>query len=174
MTEVWPLRSIPFQGLPRYYGPLRLPTGAAFQVMDSLKTLSRHRRDTPPGLPGSSADLSTCALLNHPGRPSRCIRSLLPRWYQASPSLAGWPPSFKCNEAESGSLSLGLTLSLSGNNRSPSPPTFHGRDRPTPRFRLPQAGGRNSLLNEQLSSMTPFSHIDQPGLSWRTRAHRAR
>jgi hypothetical protein len=28
------------------------------------------------------------------------------------------------------------------------------------------------LLNEQFTSMTPFSHIDQPGLSWRTRDRR--
>jgi len=27
------------------------------------------------------------------------------------------------------------------------------------------------MLNEQLACMTPFSHIDQPGLSWRTREH---
>ena len=25
------------------------------------------------------------------------------------------------------------------------------------------------MLNEQLPCMTPFIHIDQPGLSWRTR-----
>jgi hypothetical protein len=74
---------------------------------------------------------------------------LLPCWYQASPYPAGWPPSFTCNEAESGSLSLGLMPSLSGENGSPSPPTVHGRDRPTPRFRLPQAGGRNFLGNER-------------------------
>jgi hypothetical protein len=28
------------------------------------------------------------------------------------------------------------------------------------------------MLNEQLTRMTPFSHIDQPGLSWRTRERR--
>jgi len=27
------------------------------------------------------------------------------------------------------------------------------------------------MLNEQLARMTLYSHIDQPGLSWRTRAH---
>jgi hypothetical protein len=27
------------------------------------------------------------------------------------------------------------------------------------------------MLNEQLACMTPFSHIDQPGLSWRTGGH---
>jgi len=28
------------------------------------------------------------------------------------------------------------------------------------------------MLNEQLARMTLYSHIDQPGLSWRTRGHR--
>lgn len=28
------------------------------------------------------------------------------------------------------------------------------------------------MLNEQLPCMTPFSHIDQPGLSWCTRGRR--
>ena len=28
------------------------------------------------------------------------------------------------------------------------------------------------MLNEQLTCMTPFSHIDQPGLSWRTEGRR--
>jgi hypothetical protein len=27
------------------------------------------------------------------------------------------------------------------------------------------------MLNEQLARMTLYSHIDQPGLSWRTRDH---
>ena len=36
---------------------------------------------TPLDLPGSSADLSTRAVPNHPGRPSECICLLLPRWY---------------------------------------------------------------------------------------------
>ena len=36
---------------------------------------------TPLDLPGSSADLSTRAVPNHPGRSSECICLLLPRWY---------------------------------------------------------------------------------------------
>jgi len=41
-TEVRPLGSTDITPLPRYYGPLRLPTAAARQVMDSLPALSRH------------------------------------------------------------------------------------------------------------------------------------
>ena len=174
MTEVRPLCSIPFPGLPRYYGPLRLPTVAVSQVIDSLRALSTSPdANTTSGLPGSSTDLSAHALLNHPGRPSRCFRSLLPRRWQASPSLEGWPPPYKRNEAESGSLSLGLTPSLSRKYYPLSPLTINCRDRPTPRVRLPSTGDRNYMLNEQLTCMTHFSHIDQPDLSWRTRAHRA-
>ena len=167
VTEVWPLRSILFPELPRYYGPLRLPTVAVLEVMDSLKTLATSRVATSSGLPGPSTDLSARALLNHPGRPRKCLRSLLPCGSQASPSLEGWPPPSQRNEAESGSLSLGLTPSLSGKVSFPSPLY---RDRPIPRVRLPSAGGRNYMSNEQLPCMTPFIHIDQPGLSWRTRA----
>jgi hypothetical protein len=49
------------------------------------------------GLPGSSADLSTRALPNHPGQSHRFIRSFIPGVWQASPHSEGWP------------LSIGLT-----------------------------------------------------------------
>src|ERR1700738_2531766 len=35
---------------------------------------------TRQGLPGSSADLSTRAVPNHPGRSPGCLRLLLPQW----------------------------------------------------------------------------------------------
>ena len=121
MTEVWPLGSILFPELLRYYGPLRLPTVAVLEVMDSLKTLTTSRVATSSGLPGPSTDLSARALLNHPGRPRKCLRSLLPCGWQASSSLEVWPPPSQRNEAESGSLSLGLTPSLSGKVSFPLP-----------------------------------------------------
>ena len=170
VTEVRPLCSILFPGLLRYYGPLRLPAVAAPVVMDFPEALFT-AATTTPGLPGPSTDLSARALPNHPGRPSGCLRSLLPRWWQASTSLEGWPPPFPCNEAESGLLSLGLTPSLSGKVLFPSLLALYRRNRPIPRIRLPSTEGRNYMLNEQLACMTHFSHIDQPGLSWRTRAH---
>ena len=43
----------------------------------------------PPGLPGSSADLSPRAVSNHPGRPDECSHPLLPRRSQASPPSGG-------------------------------------------------------------------------------------
>jgi hypothetical protein len=161
MTEVRPLGSIPFPGLPRYYGPLRLPTAAAAQVIDSLKALPCP--GTTSGLSGSSTDLSARALPNHPGRSDRCSRSLLACRWQASPSPEGWPPPSSCNEAESGSLTLGLAPSSSGELSSPSPPTLWVGNRPAARVRLPCTGGRNYMLNEQFTRPTPCSRIDQPG-----------
>ena len=46
---------------------------------------------TPPGLPGSSTDLSPCAVPNHPGEPDGCSPPLLPRRCQASAGRADWP-----------------------------------------------------------------------------------
>ena len=43
----------------------------------------------PPGLPGSSADLSSRAVSNHPGRPDGCSHPLLHRRWQASPLSGG-------------------------------------------------------------------------------------
>ena len=153
MTEVRPLGSIPFPGLPRYYGPLRLPIAAAGQVIDSLTALPCP--GTTSGLPGSSTDLSARALPNHPGRLDGCLCSLLARQWQASPSLESWPPPDKRNEAESGSLTLGLAPSSSGELSSPSPPTLWAGNRPAARVRLPCTGGRNYMLNEQLTRPTP-------------------
>ena len=118
-----------------HYGPLRLPAADDSQVMDSLKSLPK--MGTAPGLPGSSTDLSARALPNHPGRLGRCSRSLLPCRWQASPNLGGWPPPDKCNEAESGSLALGLAPSLSRKDHFLSPLESQSRDRPAPRVRLP-------------------------------------
>ena len=112
MTEVQPLGSTGITPLPCYYGPLRLPATAGSRVIDSPRPLSVSPTHTMPGLPGSSADLSSRALPNHPERSNGCLHSFLPRQWQASTSSAGWPPPCLCNEAEAGSLSLGLTTSL--------------------------------------------------------------
>ena len=46
---------------------------------------------TRPGLPGSLTDLSTRAVLFHPGKPDECVHPLLLHRWQASASLAVWP-----------------------------------------------------------------------------------
>ncbi len=63
----------------------------------------------PPGIPVSSTNLSLCAVPNHPEKPSGVLLPLFHHWWQASPSLAGWPSFNLRHEAESGSLSLRLT-----------------------------------------------------------------
>jgi len=60
--------------------------------MYSRLALNRYRF-TPPGLPGSSIDLSTRAVPNHPGEPGRCLYPLLPCRCQVSPNCGGWPLS---------------------------------------------------------------------------------
>ena len=160
MTEAWPLRSTPFPGLPHYYGPLRLPAAAAMQVMVSPQALSAALADPAPGLPGSSANLSTRALPSRPGRPDGCLCSFLPRRWQASPSLEGWPPPYERNEADTGSLSLGLTSSLSRQAHSPSPRGEALEDRPTTHGRLPLRG-RPQLHAERAIGMSDTFQSDR-------------
>jgi hypothetical protein len=84
-----PLRSTGVTPLPRYYGPLRLPTrppdGYVFPPCVEAIALAA------PGLPGSSADLSTRAVPYHPDEPGGINGSLLPHRLRASPTLEGWP-----------------------------------------------------------------------------------
>ena len=65
----------------------------------------------PVGLPGSSADLSSRAISNYPGRPDGCLHPLLHRRFQASPLSGGLAAFTLNNEAESSSLALWLTSS---------------------------------------------------------------
>jgi hypothetical protein len=74
----------------RYCRSVRLPYGAASRVMHSPRALAALPA-TPPGLPGSSTDLSPCAVPNHPGEPDGCSLPLLPRRCQASSRMADWP-----------------------------------------------------------------------------------
>ena len=76
--------------LPRYYEPIRLPVRPAAGYV--FPPTVEGRALTGPGLPGSLTDLSARAVPSHPGRPDGGNRSLLGRRWQASPSLAGWPP----------------------------------------------------------------------------------
>ena len=89
MFPVRLLRSIPFQGLLRYYGPVRLPTRVHRWLF--LPTGSRGWGRTPSDLPGSSVNLSTRAVPFHPGEPGGCLRPFLLRQHWASPFLGGWP-----------------------------------------------------------------------------------
>ena len=106
-----PLRSTGITRRPHYYGPRRLPAGAAPTVMDSRQALDL--RSTPPGLPGSWLVCRRPPSPLTPGSPStaraRCFvdGSRLRRFRAVGRS------QITCNEAESGSLSLRLTSSPS-------------------------------------------------------------
>ncbi len=58
---------------------------------------------------------------------------------------------------------------LSRETLSLLPPGITAENRPTSHVRLPCMGSRSYVLNEQLTRLTPFSQIYQPGLSWRTK-----
>jgi len=122
MTEVRPLGSTGITPLPCYYGPLRIPTVHTERVIDSPPELTLQRNPFTLGitsdLPGSSADLSTRALPNHPGQSHRFFRSFIPGGWQASPLSEGWPLTAMCNEVETGSLALGSRLRRQGSYRT--------------------------------------------------------
>ena len=150
MTEVRPLGSTGITPLPRYYGPLRIPTVNTGRVIDSPAVLSLLRNPFALGitsdLPGSFADLSTRALPNHPEQSHRFFRSFIPGGWQASPIPEGWPLSYKCNEAETGSLTLGSRLRRQGFHTL-RPFTYKG---PVllPTLGYPPVTDRDYMLNE--------------------------
>ncbi len=116
------------------------------------------------GSPRFLDDLSTRALPNHPG--GRRVHLLV-----ASPPMAGftspegWPPSL-CNEAESGSRTLGSRL------RCPTGPVARllrpGPVRFAPSVTL-ATPDRSYMVNEQFTWLTPFSQQESPGLPGATR-----
>ena len=79
----------------RYYEPVRLPAkppqGYAFP--SGVGPPHQKSETAPPGLPGSSTDLSPCAAPNHPGEPGGCSCPLLHHRRQASSRMGDWPLS---------------------------------------------------------------------------------
>ena len=108
MFSARPLGSIRITGLPRYYGPLRLPARAAHGYLFPLAVALCCHVAPLPGLPGSLTDLSLRAAPSHPGKSGDCIHPLLRRRFQASPNRTGWPLPSR-NEAETVLLALRLT-----------------------------------------------------------------
>jgi hypothetical protein len=135
----------------RYYEPVRLPYGAASRVMHSPRALAALPA-TPPGLPGSSTDLSPCAVPNHPGEPDGCSLPLLHRRYQASSRMADWPLPVYITRPNRVHLCYGSRVRLA---------RLRQADCSAPR-------SLGYLLNGQLTGQAPFSLQDQPGLSWRS------
>ena len=73
----------------------------------------------------------------------------------------------KHNEAEPGSLALGLTRSQSGRITSFAP-HLSVETGPLPVVGYPDTGGRCYVMNKQLSRLTPFSQQVAPGFAWRS------
>ena len=93
LLPVRPLRSTGVTPFLSYLWASPTPDRAASRLCLPAKRCSLALAAVP-GLPGSSTDLSTRAVPNHPGRPGRCICLLLPhRHFQASSCAEDWPPS---------------------------------------------------------------------------------
>jgi hypothetical protein len=150
MPTVGPLRSTGVTPLPRYYGPLRLPTQP--QVGYVFPTHVADNSSATSGLPGSSADLCVRAVPNHPGRSDGCSRSFLPHRRRASPNPEDWP------------LSIGVTRPTRVRLRYGS----HAR---STGLRILDYSSNRLLLylvNEQLPGIPPLRYPDQLDLSWRS------
>lgn len=70
------------------------------------------------GLSDSSTALSARAVSSHPGKSIRFSGSLLPRWWQASPSSAGWPSCIGVTRSHPWRDSLALRLARSSHGAS--------------------------------------------------------
>lgn len=119
------------------------------QVMDSLTLLAEIDPDAVPGLSGSSTDLFARAVPFHPGRPTRCNRSLLPLPWQASPLSGGLATSISVTRP------IRVRLRYGSRGRSPG---LRRRDRSR---RRPV----RYLLNEQFARQPPFRLQGPSGLS---------
>jgi hypothetical protein len=120
--------------------------------MHSPRALVPNNATTPPGLPGSTTDLSPCAVPNHPGEPGGCSRPLLHHRHQASSRMAAWPLSLCITRPNRVRLRYGSQVRFARlRSADPSAPRWLGY-----------------LLNGQLTGYGPFSLQDQPGFSWRS------
>jgi len=70
-----------------------------------------------PGLSGSSTALSARAVSSHPGKPIGFFGSLLPRWWQASPFLGGWPSCISVTRPKRVRLRYGSRVRRTGLQR---------------------------------------------------------
>jgi len=93
------------------------------QVMDSRHMLAGSAPTTRMGLPGSSADLSACAVPYHPGRPDGCTCSLLPHRRRASPLSGGLATSNSVTRPKRVRLRYGSRVRLPGLRRRGCPRT---------------------------------------------------
>ena len=109
MHPAGPLGSTGITPLPSYYEPLRLPAAPPRRLWLRAGPWVPPK---PPGLPGSSVNLSARAVSNHPARPAGCNCPLLRQRYQASTYLEAWPPGISVSRPNRVCLRYGSRLRL--------------------------------------------------------------
>jgi len=170
MTEVRPLRSTGINPLPRYYGPLRLPAAAVLWVMNSPQALSESTWTRTPRRV-SQVPRPICRRALSPTTPDSPVGAFARCFPTGSRLHQLWKVGH-CQVSVTRPNRVRLTrahvFTVRGFN-----PFAHGatnpEDRPASRCQLPLARGRSYMPNEQFAWLTPFSQLDRPGLTWRTR-----
>ena len=119
-------------------------------------------------LPGSLTVLSKRALPFHPGYPIGCSCSLLPRSWQASPALEDWPTADLCNEAVY-RFAFARAHFFAVQGAQPSSPNFWTDWLYSAGY--PSCTIAATYMNEQFIWLAPFSQLEPPGLTRRTRGH---
>jgi hypothetical protein len=132
--------------------------------------------------PGIFPDASSCWVSQVPAASFRMRPPLSPRGALqvllliASLQVSGFTlfgrlatPSW-CNEADPGSLALGLTRSQSGTVH-PFASTLTVETGPLLVLGYPSTRGRRYMANEQLPWLIPFNQQDASGFAWRTEPH---
>ena len=109
MHPAGPLGSTGITPLPSYYEPLRLPAAPPRRLWLRAGPWVPPK---PPGLPGSSVNLSARAVSTHPARPAGCNCPLLRQRYQASTYLEAWPPGISVSRPNRVCLRYGSRLRL--------------------------------------------------------------
>jgi len=159
------------RALPRFLATMGLSDSrhGPLQVMDSLQTLAAR----PPPCRASQVPRCDCPSALSPTTPG-CPVVAHARCFTTGGRLRHlWQVdrTHKRNEAEPGSLALGLTCSQSG-KAIPFAVRHTAATGPLPMLGCPDMGDRCYMMNEQLSWLTPFSQQVAPGLSWRSKVRK--
>jgi hypothetical protein len=146
MLSVRPLGST---GVTRFFATTGLTDSRPVSFPGYLfpRDVGRVAASTPPGLPGSSTNLSLRAVPNHPGRPGDVPLPFLHHRWQASPSLAGWP-----------SFDLASRGRIGFNCFTARRFALRGFDSPD----CSDARSRGYMLNGQFTWWIPFIPQDSP------------
>ena len=171
MREVRPLRSTGITPLPRYYEPVRLPAAAASRlwIPASRCSMTGH----PAGSPRTLDD-SVSVRPPQPPRTTRRVRLLV-----ASPTMSGFTISGRLAVVSSVTRSNRVRLRWARAFAVTGSQPARSSIRTGEPVRFAQLVARlcrtaATRVNEQSTWPTPFSRLESPGLTWRTRERRTR